>query len=352
MATLQCIAFVAVALWQQNVSAQTLYLTNQHVDLRLQYDGAATGSNQLDVILEYDQGQQAINSQVYIVGNTNAKLTIPSNPNFAFLGPAGAPIWILPQSQNSALPFLGVSAEDIPLGVFDGAVDLELRSVEGPGNFFVWAVSGPGQPPIVKMIYTNGVVNQTFNKTSPLVGSHEHCNWGFSTNGHYNITFRCVGRLAADSSTLVGKDVTWSFLILPLRPWEQWVSTNWPPATPRAIAGPAADPEGDGIVNVMEYALGLNPNAPSLSGLPTASIVTEEPNQFGALTFTRVKSATDLVYLPSGRGALNGGVWDPLTNNVSVVDQGATETVTVRDHQPLSAAPQRFQQLRVQWNYP
>ena len=335
--------------------SQVVYLDHQHMDFRLQYNPAAEGTNRLGIILGYDAGTDhftATNQQVYIVGNTNAKLTIPSNPNFAFLGPAGAPVWILPQSQNITLPYVGTSAEDIPPGVFDGPLNFELISMEGPGNFFAWANSGAGQPPIVKFICTNGVVSPQYNVMNPLTGSHEHYNWGFSTNGLYRVTFRCTGQRLGEATNLIGKAVAWAFQILPLRPWESWGSTNWLPATATNLAGPSADPDGDGIVNALEYALGLNPNVASTNGLPAFSFVTTNAQTFGALTFTRVKAATDLAYAPSARSELQSGAWVTLTNVLSLVDNGPTETVTVRDSAPVSATTNRFYQLRVKLNSP
>ncbi len=332
--------------------AQVTYLTNQHMDFRLQYDASATGSNRLGVILGYDPGQRATGDQVYIVGNTNAQVSIPFNPNFAFLGAAGTPTWILPQSQNTSLPYIGLSAEDIADGVFTDPMQLEVVSVEGPGNFFAWSVSGAGQPPTVKMIVTNGVVAPGYSHANVFTGSHEHNNWAFSTNGLYRITLRANGAYLGDITNTLGGDVAWAFQILPLRPWEQWISTNWLPATARSTNGPAADPDGDGIPNALEYALGLNPNVASTVGLPSISLATDAGQVYGALTFTRVKAATDIDYLPAVRTELTGGAWTLLTNLVSMTDQGETETVTFRDAVPLSATTQRFFQFRARLNYP
>lgn len=345
---------VAVTAGARIAQAQVTYLDHQHMDFRLEYDAAATGTNRLNLVLGYDQGTghfTATNTQVYIVGNTNAKKTIPSNPNYAFLGPVGAPVWILPQSQDVTLPYVGVSAEDIPLNTFDNPMRMELISVEGPGNFFAWSVSGAGNPPTVKMIATNGVVSPTTYFMEPLIGSHEHNNWGFSTNGLYRVTLRATGTLSASATNIIGRDVAWAFQILPLRPWETWVSTNWPPATAANIAGPNADPDGDGIVNALEYALGLDPNTTSTNGLPSFSFVTTNAQTYGALTFTRVKAATDVVYQPSATSDLAAGTWTTLSDIVSVVDNGATETVTVRDTLPATGTS-RFYQLRVKLNYP
>jgi hypothetical protein len=350
--------FILLLLGAWLAPAQVSYLTNQHMDFRLQYDPTAEGSNRLDLILAYDPGIRGTNTSVYIVGNTNAKTTIPGNANYTFLGTAGAPVWILPQSQNINLPYIGISAEDglfptdIPPGIFESPMALELVAVEGPGNFFMWSISGAGQPPTVKMIATNGVIPAPYNAAEIAINNHAHNNLAFSTNGLYRVTFRARGQFLGDTTNTLGRDVAWAFQILPLRPWENWISTNWPPATASSTNGPAADPDGDGIPNAVEYALGLNPHTVSMTGLPTFSWVTDGGETYGALTFTHVKAAIDVEYLPSVRSDLTNGDWQVLTNMVSLVDYGETETVTVRDHSPASTHDTRFYQFRARLNYP
>ncbi len=321
------------------------------MDFRLQYDAAATGSNRLNVILGYDPGQRVTNTQAYIVANTNAQLTVPGNPNFAFLGSPGAPIWILPQSQNVTLPYLGISAADIPNGVFTDPMDLELVSVEGPGNFFAWSVSGAGNPPNIKFIATNGIVSTQFNKATPFIGSHEHNNWAFSTNGLYRVTFRANGRFLGDTTNTIGRDVAWSFQILPLRPWENWVATNWLPATASSTNGPAADPDSDQIVNVLEYAFGNNPNTALYTNAPAVTFVTASGTNYGALRYVHATNATDLTFDVRASSVL-GGTSASITNVSSTVTNGTTESITVRDTISQDAATNRFYELKVKLNYP
>ncbi|MGO9608785.1 MAG: Calx-beta domain-containing protein [Verrucomicrobiia bacterium] len=56
----------------------------------------------------------------------------------------------------------------------------------------------------------------------------------------------------------------------PFNDWRLTVfGTN---ANDSAISGDLADPDGDGIVNLLKYALDLNPNVASVQGLPTSQI--------------------------------------------------------------------------------
>jgi hypothetical protein len=97
----------------------------------------------------------------------------------------------------------------------------------------------------------------------------------------------------------------------------------------------------------MEYALGLDPNAPDTTGLPSFTFVTNAGAQYGALSYPRVKSATDLDYSAEVSDDLVSSTWTPLTNVVSTVDRGETETVTVRDSVSTDIASQRFFRFRV-----
>jgi surface-anchored protein len=338
-----------------HVQKQVFYLTTQHMDFRAAYDPDADGTNRLDTFVRYNVSYQVdpngyivvTNKYLYIVGGSNARLIIPDNPDYAFLGQPGSPVWILPQTQDITLPYVGISTEEIPAGVFDGPLRFELVSVDGPGNFFAWANPGAGQPPIIKFICTNGVVSPDYNAMTPLTGSHEHYNWAFSTNGLYRVTFRYSGQLAADGTYITGRDVTWAFEIGSLRPYEQWVSTNWLPATPSTIVGPAADPDADGVKNVLEYAFGNNPNVAAPTNLPSCVIVSTNGANYGALRYVRNSFATDLNFSPVGADNLTSPIWSNLTNPFSVSTNGDLQTIIIRDASPLNATTNRFYQLRV-----
>jgi hypothetical protein len=131
-------------------------------------------------------------------------------------------------------------------------------------------------------------------------------------------------------------------------PYALWQKAHWLQGTPDTIAGPGADPEGDDLSNAIEYASHLDPTAITISNRPIWSIVNDGGQDYGAWTFTRVKSIPDATYGPVAADALAGAPWEPMTNEVAVVDQGDTERVTLQDEADLDAASQRFFQYRVQ----
>src|ERR1039457_6913453 len=117
-------------------------------------------------------------------------------------------------------------------------------------------------------------------------------------------------------------------------------------ATNAAISGDLADPDGDGIVNLLEYALNLNPNVASGTGLPTVQI--DPVCGCLALTYTKFISATDLIYTAEAADA-PGGPWS--TNGITQAvlgSDGVTQTNKASDAgNPIATSGKRFMHLRV-----
>ncbi len=117
-----------------------------------------------------------------------------------------------------------------------------------------------------------------------------------------------------------------------------------------AVSGDSADPDGDGISNLLEYALNLDPKAANVAGLPTLTLSIISGAQYLTLTYTQAKAAADITYLPQVSGDLatwNGGA--SYTTVVSTTNNadGVTQTVVVRDLTATTAANQRFMRLLV-----
>jgi hypothetical protein len=114
----------------------------------------------------------------------------------------------------------------------------------------------------------------------------------------------------------------------------------------------------DGISNLMEYALTLDPTLANPSGLPTATIKNYSGTNYLSMTFTRSSVATDLTYTAQGSNDLIN--WSNLASSVGgaattgagfVGETGAAPliTVEVRDTVPITGAPgqKRFMRLQV-----
>ncbi len=116
------------------------------------------------------------------------------------------------------------------------------------------------------------------------------------------------------------------------------------------VSGNAADPDGDGIPNLLEYALGLSPRSVDTNGLPTVGKTTINGNTYLTLTCTQVFANTDITYMPQVSSDL--ATWNSGANYVATVSaqnnpDALGQTVVVRDLTPLAAAGRRFIRLKV-----
>jgi len=220
-------------------NAVTTTLTNQHIDLSVNYN--ATLDDWMltvrDESTDYDPGidirrREFATDQVLLLGTTNSRLLIPANPNFAFLGAAGDPVWILPQSQNAQVLFAGLSGENksasgwegigvssdflvkgVTSGTFLGnQVLCTLESYSGPGNFFLYSNNQFGAPTI-HMRTDNGLSSADAKTVG--AGSHAHFNWAFTQPGTYAVGLRASGTLAANSVFSASELTTFTFFIVP-----------------------------------------------------------------------------------------------------------------------------------------
>ena len=260
------------------------------------------------------------------------------------LGNEGDPLWILPQNPYDGAPYVGVSAETIRAGAFNDPMTIQLTRLEGPGHFLVWQSVGFGQFDL-KMDTRDGIGPN--DKLTPFIGGHEHHNWGFTTTGVYRAYFQVSGRQPGQSTNLLSAETPFTFHVLPLKPFETWQSTNWPCECRSNLIAAAANPDSDPGVNAVEYALGLNPKTATTNGWPTVGFVTTNGQTYGALTYTRVKAAIDVVYeivASDNLSFVNGQV---LSTVHDVVERGDLDRVTVRDDGPFNGSSNRFYQLRI-----
>lgn len=133
-----------------------------------------------------------------------------------------------------------------------------------------------------------------------------------------------------------------------------WCEQFWPGVADPAIVGSAADPDGDGIVNVMEYALGSDPTYSDESLLPWLGLETVDGKRYLTLTYWRRTQATDLDY----RVVASETLFAPLDNwleqtRIEVIDALETphgyECVKVRDSVAVEdSSGRRYLRLRVE----
>ncbi|MGC6426201.1 MAG: CotH kinase family protein [Akkermansiaceae bacterium] len=110
------------------------------------------------------------------------------------------------------------------------------------------------------------------------------------------------------------------------------------------ISGPAADASGDGMTNLLSYALGLNPNHDNYDALPVVSTTGNEVQ----LSFSRASKTVDLEMVVEVSHDLQN--WDPTASQISVTaNPSGGEDVVYRSNFNGSDQARQFMRVRVKF---
>ena len=138
-------------------------------------------------------------------------------------------------------------------------------------------------------------------------------------------------------------------VLTPFATWQNLYFTASDLMNP-AISGPTATPAGDGITNLMKYALNLKPKVNGVAGLPTESMTASGGQKYLALTYTSVIADTDITYaveVSSDLQTWNSGAGYTATVSTTTNSGNTTQTVVVRDLTAVSSTSPRFIRLKV-----
>lgn len=127
----------------------------------------------------------------------------------------------------------------------------------------------------------------------------------------------------------------------PLSAWEQWRRDNFfaPELDNPALSGATADADTDGLVNALEFALGLDPRTPGTSGAPALML---DANRRLTLSFTR-RALPEITYDVQASGDLQ--TWTSLWSSTGSANTAGPVTVT--DDVVLDATTRRFLRLAI-----
>jgi surface-anchored protein len=266
------------------VTAFPNVLSNEHVDLVFDYPSASWDLH----IQDKDYGRFFAPDQVLLYAGPNAYRGAPS-----FLGVANA--WILPQTQDPRLLYLGNNAEHTPVDVLDSYTETDSRvsgegdarwikvqvvDVRGPGAFFVWQTNSFGQP-TMWVNTLQGVRPNDLFFTFP--GGHIHYSWGFSAPGVYQVDLQSSAYLHYPDQPTRSAVTTFTFCV------EAADNGDSGPAPPPAPPAPPAA----SLVPPWRGASGLV--IPAFPATPVGQPATEaaaRPGDLGPL---------DLFFAASGR---------------------------------------------------
>lgn len=128
-----------------------------------------------------------------------------------------------------------------------------------------------------------------------------------------------------------------------------WTAAQSFPSAPAAL--PLADPDNDGVSNLMEAAVGTNPRSAGASNPATLQPARRNGASFLAFTYTRPGPATrprDILYVCEQSADLTTWTCGTLVEEVSLPDANGNESVTVRQSTPAGSQARGYLRLRVE----
>lgn len=159
------------------------------------------------------------------------------------------------------------------------------------------------------------------------------------TTYYYVVQAKNASGLSADSSEVSATPTAPTGTAL-----DSWREDNFGTTENSGEAADAADPDGDGIPNLLEYATGTNPK--SANTAPALTVGKSGDGLRLTVTYTRIADA-NLTYTVQGVNDL-AGTWATVDTKTG----DAAGATTVMDTQLISASPRRFLRLQVGYTTP
>ena len=133
------------------------------------------------------------NQTVLRVGDA-AIMTAPDSDDYPFLADvAGKPVYVVPQTQNPSVVWLGWNTQDPAVtATIDRGLTMRVGPVSGPGRAWLFLQSGTFGKPL--LLADSGAAPGDVWIDS---GTHVHANWAFSAPGTYTATVTFLGTTTA-----------------------------------------------------------------------------------------------------------------------------------------------------------
>jgi len=160
--------------------------------------------------------------------------------------------------------------------------------------------------------------------------------------------------LAVGSKTIVVQvtalddSVTTNYTVQLTRPgsYASWAKDNFTAAQleNQSISGMNQSPAGDGVSNLMKYALAIPPMSPAV--LPEMS----QSNGYLTLKYRRNNQSPDLTFTVEASNSLIAEQWEAVTTHAPgspSPNQGLFHEETIQDSVPITGSPNRFMRLKV-----
>ena len=178
-------------------------------------------------------------NQTVLRVNDAAIMTAPDSADYPFLADvAGKPVYVVPQTQNPGVVWLGWNTQDPAVtATIDRGLTMRVGPVSGPGRAWLFLQSGTFGKPL--LLADSGAAPGDVWIDS---GTHVHANWAFSAPGTYTATVTFLGTTTAGEA--VTASTTLRFAVGDAASASEALAMAAPAAADSASAGSSASSSG------------------------------------------------------------------------------------------------------------
>ena len=168
-----------------------------------------------------------------------AIMTAPDSADYPFLADvAGKPVYVVPQTQNPGVVWLGWNTQDPAVtATIDRGLTMRVGPVSGPGRAWLFLQSGTFGKPL--LLADSGAAPGDVWIDS---GTHVHANWAFSAPGTYTATVTFLGTTTAGEA--VSASTTLRFAVGDAASASEALAMAAPAAADAASVGASASSSG------------------------------------------------------------------------------------------------------------
>ena len=178
-------------------------------------------------------------NQTVLRVNDAAIMTAPDSDDYPFLADvAGKPVYVVPQTQNPNVVWLGWNTQDPAVtATIDRGLTMRVGPVSGPGRAWLFLQSGTFGKPL--LLADSGAAPGDVWIDS---GTHVHANWAFSAPGTYTATVTFLGTTTAGEA--VSASTTLRFAVGDAASASEALAMAAPAAADATSAGASASSSG------------------------------------------------------------------------------------------------------------
>ncbi len=273
-----------------------------------------------------------------------SRATRPTAGQWDFISvDAGETFWLLPSSAFG-VPILEPGFATYGVAPGPGGVRINLVGMafhgEGAGHIAVYTSTSQVHMTTADGIDATDVYEMGRN-------DHRHMNWAFSAKGVYEVSLTAsMLTVADDENSRVTSDPQTFIFAVGAPHMELWLLEQ---GVAPAELGETDTPAGDGVPNLLKYALGLPPLHPLSGSLVETSFEEDGGSDYLALDVTLNPQAEEIDVWVETSGNLVD--WNSGTDHTVTLKQTASR-IHVRDALALGDAQRRFIRLAAERNLP